>query len=197
MIGRLFVAQQFHRRVWHAVRDLSLSKLHRVCHFNRPLCQDGGSTPPPRSRLAGCSVPISYTVAFGQLIRGHDKRGANERGRSRSAPRARPVRSTQRLVTARRRETLPCCQPKKSFSVPKAQRRGRTHRSPRRVRLLCGPPRCATRPERGTLPESSSFSRLERGSTPARPPNPALQPTASRARSLLFERDHVQRARGS
>jgi len=44
---------------------------------------------------------------------------------------------------------------KEAICIPKAQRSGHKHRS--RVRLLCDPPRCATRPERGSVPESKPY----------------------------------------
>ena len=178
VIGTLLVAHQFHRRIWQVARCPSV----------------------PPSRLTGCSLPITYTVARRRSSVAHHlhrrvwnadprssgKRRAHEPGRSRSAPRARRLSSSQRSVAARRRETLPPSQPRAPLGIPKAHRRGRTHRSPHRVRLLCDPPRCATTPQRGTLSESRAFDRLERRIHPTRPPNPALQPTASRARSFGF-----------
>jgi hypothetical protein len=45
--------------------------------------------------------------------------------------------------------------PNEALNRTKAQRSGHKHRS--RVRLLCGPPRCATKPERGSVPHSMRF----------------------------------------
>jgi hypothetical protein len=82
------------------------------------------------------------------------------KGRSRTARRAKGEGATQRSEVARRRGTLPRCQPRQLFGIPKAQRSGHKHRCEHSP-ALC-PPRCATRPERGTMPMNSPFDPLER-----------------------------------
>jgi hypothetical protein len=114
-------------------------------------------------------------------------RGVSENGRSRIVQRARMVLPTQPFLVARRRETLPIGQPKNSFSVPQAQRSGRTHRSAKKASPAVRPASLRDQTQSWyTAREQFFFPDWNAVHNRARPPNPALQLTASRARSLLF-----------
>jgi hypothetical protein len=93
-------------------------------------------------------------------------------GRSHTA--RRPAAQRHSNARARRREPLLLYQPEELFGVTKAHRSGRTHRAAKRLRLRCDPPRCATEPKRGTMPERSSFERLECGILPSAPAQPGI-----------------------
>jgi hypothetical protein len=185
----LRIAHQFHRRVWQAVRcppvpplrlagcslpissTAAFGRLHIFHESDRRSAQTVDRPSVPPCCLARCISPIDSRIAFGTLSIAHHihhriwnadprpsgTRGANESGRSRSAPRAKRLLPSQAFVETRRREPLPCGQPSERFSVVKAQRRGRTPRSAKRLHLRCDPPRCATKSERGTMPYGSSL----------------------------------------
>jgi hypothetical protein len=116
---------------------------------------------PPR--LGGRSWPISSTAAFGMLICGPSTSQARAESKARSE-RAVAYRATRQDVQpypnvsgsapTRNAPFVPMSEVVRSA---KAQRSGRTHRSPVGCRLLCDPPRCATRPARGSVPECLPF----------------------------------------
>jgi hypothetical protein len=183
----LFVAHQLHCRVWQAVRCSSVTLSHlagRSLLVTYTAYSDGvafGNEPGcTRFRCRDCE-PVgeahSYTVAIASRRDAHSYVVAIASQSDCALLRCgawKPVGMRSPWVVAYRAarqtvalnptvsggapcDTLPCCQPEERFGIVKAQRSGRTHRSPHRVHLRCDPPRCASRPERGTLPERSSL----------------------------------------
>jgi hypothetical protein len=95
------------------------------------------------------------TAAFGMLSGGRRSDLARaEKGSHvpRGAPRRSRIPNSQWRRADAERSLVP---PNEAVSRAKAQRSGHKHRSP--FRLLCGPPRCATKPERGSVPYSMRF----------------------------------------
>jgi hypothetical protein len=114
-------------------------------------------------------------------------------GRSRTA-RCQDVQSYPQVSGDAPTRNAPSVLANEAVSVPRAQRSGPKHRS--QVHLLCG--RLAAQPSLNVVPchTACRFYRLECRIPPSAPPNTALQLTAARARSSLFD-GIFQRARGS
>jgi hypothetical protein len=125
-------------------------------------------------------------VAFGQLIQGHGQ-AIRERAKTVAYRAARQTVAVKSKVNggalARNASSKPT---RKAVQRPEGA-------TPRAHTLLSQKASPAVRPAalrdqtRAWYNAREQFFRLERGIFPARPPNPALQSTASRTRSLLFE----------
>ena len=137
-------------------------------------------------------LPVDHQLhrVFGRLIVGHriapDTIGSQSRSQSVVAYRAarHSVQPYLKVSGGAPMRNAPSVQVTEAVGRAKAQRSRHKHRTP--VRLLCGLPRCATKPECGCVPYSrSSFSIGMRYLTSARPTRHCSRPLRARDRSVF------------